>query len=259
MRPADIAWEEATYGAGDVVSRDLLEDTHVKTINDVIACIALTQSAFTKHEGIQALQECARLHFATLFDTAKEELEDTNGTRVDDGVANSGFVNTGSAIEDGCSSNKASWVGIAEMTFTKLRVGIMDQAGVSNTARVYLNEVLNNTRRVTSRTALQAVQDFIHGTYMLDGFKESDHFHGGDTLPVWIPGVKRVVQVAQKNAQHKADFDENRMLLMCLCEEQMHLVQHHSHLEGDFRGSRAWELLFGMFMFHRQMFAEMTV
>jgi hypothetical protein len=52
-------------------------------------------------------------------------------------------------------------------------------------------------------------------------------------------------------------FYENRMLLIRICEEQLHLIQRHSDHEGDFAGSKAWELLFEVFRFHRQSFAEM--
>ena len=58
-------------------------------------------------------------------------------------------------------------------------------------------------------------------------------------------------------AKQVARFYENRMLLLRLCEEQLHLIQRNSDREGDCKGSKAWELLFEVFRFHRQSFAEM--
>lgn len=52
-------------------------------------------------------------------------------------------------------------------------------------------------------------------------------------------------------------FWENRMLLMRICEEQLHLIERHSDKDGDFKGSKSWELLFDTFIFHRQVLAEM--
>ena len=52
-------------------------------------------------------------------------------------------------------------------------------------------------------------------------------------------------------------FWENRMLLMRICEEQLHLIERHSDKNGDFKGSKSWELLFDTFVFHRQVLAEM--
>ena len=54
-----------------------------------------------------------------------------------------------------------------------------------------------------------------------------------------------------------ANFYETRMLLIRICEEQLHLIQRHSDCEGDFEGSKAWQLLFKKFRSHRQSFAEM--
>jgi hypothetical protein len=101
------------------------------------------------------------------------------------GVANSGFVTMGYTVIDGDGTDayNTSWIGIAEMMFTKLRVGMVDQPGTCNTARVYLNEVLNNTRRTSSCTALQAVDGFITRTYALDGFIESVHFENFEDMP----------------------------------------------------------------------------
>jgi len=53
------------------------------------------------------------------------------------------------------------------------------------------------------------------------------------------------------------NFYENRMLLIRLCEEQLHLIHRHSDREEDFGGSKAWDLLFELFRFHRQSFAEL--
>ena len=47
------------------------------------------------------------------------------------------------------------------------------------------------------------------------------------------------------------------MLLLRLCEDQLHLIQRNAGREGDCKGSKAWELLFEVFRFHRQSFAEM--
>ena len=58
-------------------------------------------------------------------------------------------------------------------------------------------------------------------------------------------------------ADQVTNFYENRMLLIRICEEQLHLIQRNSDHKGDFEGSAAWELLFEVFRFHRQSFAEM--
>lgn len=53
-------------------------------------------------------------------------------------------------------------------------------------------------------------------------------------------------------------FFENRMLVMTLCEEQMHLIQRHNTIESDYGNSIAWCLLFNQFHYFRQAFAQMS-
>ena len=43
-------------------------------------------------------------------------------------------------------------------------------------------------------------------------------------------------------------FYENRMLVMRVCEEYMHLIQRHKSCINEFADSKAWVLLFEMFM-----------
>jgi hypothetical protein len=54
-------------------------------------------------------------------------------------------------------------------------------------------------------------------------------------------------------------FHENRMMAMRICEDQLHLIERHKYMEGEYKDSRAWELLFNMFMYQRQLFAELTL
>jgi hypothetical protein len=72
-----------------------------------------------------------------------------------------------------------------------------------------------------------------------------------------------VEHCAQQRNQHTEEeikyFYENRMLTMRICEEQMHLIQRHQMYIKDFPESQAWDLLFDMFMYQRQLFAELKV
>jgi hypothetical protein len=82
-------------------------------------------------------------------------------------VANSGFVIHGQKVvnaegsyaqqegenDDTRSSDSLSWNDIFQMTYEKLRVGILDQPNFSNTGRYYQNEVINSTRRLSTRNA----------------------------------------------------------------------------------------------------------
>ena len=95
--------------------------------------------------------------------------------------ANIGFVNSGKQIQDGnidttSHDNNSTWIGISKMTYTKLRVGIMDQADTKHSSRWYLDEVLNNTRPTTSETALHAWSSFMSRIYKKQGF--ADLFRG---------------------------------------------------------------------------------
>jgi hypothetical protein len=60
-------------------------------------------------------------------------------------------------------------------------------------------------------------------------------------------------------AANKDLFYENRMLCMCICEEQMHLIQRHQAYVKDYPDSIAWNFLFDMFLCQRQLFAELIV
>jgi hypothetical protein len=96
-------------------------------------------------------------------------------------TANIGFVNSGKKVADGdinsiSRDNNTTWSGISKMTYTKLRVGIMDQTAVHHSSRWYLNEVLNNTRPTTSETALHGWDSFMFRVYQEEGF--ADLFHG---------------------------------------------------------------------------------
>jgi hypothetical protein len=54
-------------------------------------------------------------------------------------------------------------------------------------------------------------------------------------------------------------FYENRMLAMRICEEQMHLIERHQGYLKDYPGSVSWQLLFDMFLYQRQRFAELRM
>jgi hypothetical protein len=84
--------------------------------------------------------------------------------------ANIGFVTGGIAIQDRPINVKSTWGSIAQMTYTKLRVGIMDQPAMMNTSRRYVNETLNNTRRNNSETILHTFKKFMHTIYNTNTF-----------------------------------------------------------------------------------------
>ena len=88
-------------------------------------------------------------------------------------VANIGFVHNGTSIEDGSVQNKPTWKGLCYMTFTKLRVGVMAQPNVANTANRYVNEILNNTRRITGQSIQHAFQSFMFKIYNSTAFINS--------------------------------------------------------------------------------------
>jgi hypothetical protein len=88
-------------------------------------------------------------------------------------VANIGFVQNGTSIINGSVQDKPSWAGISYMTFTKLRVGVMDQPNVPNTANRYVNELLNNTRRITGQTIQHAFKSFMFKIYKSQAFINS--------------------------------------------------------------------------------------
>jgi hypothetical protein len=54
-------------------------------------------------------------------------------------------------------------------------------------------------------------------------------------------------------------FYENRMLTIRLCEEQMHLIQRHQDSRKDYHQSLAWEFMFDMFLYQRQLLAELIL
>jgi hypothetical protein len=60
------------------------------------------------------------------------------------------------------------------------------------------------------------------------------------------------------NLEMEKLFNENRMLVTRICEENMHTIVHHYSHGEDYRGSMAWELLFDLFLHCRQKFAEIT-
>ena len=96
------------------------------------------------------------------------------GTTYTPQVANIGFVHNGTEIKDGSVSDRPpSWAGICYMTFTKLRVGVMDQPKVANTANRYVNEILNNTRRITGHTIQHAFKSFMFKIYNSEVFTKS--------------------------------------------------------------------------------------
>jgi hypothetical protein len=72
-------------------------------------------------------------------------------------------------------------------------------------------------------------------------------------------GSKRLsINSTSSHQQHPIErFYENRMLVMRVCEEHMHLIQRHKSCINEFADSKAWVLLFEMFMYQRQLFAEM--
>jgi len=95
----------------------------------------------------------------------------------------------------------------------------------------------------------------------LDVYRQVVAFHklSEESKPaneVWrVPGTAPHRQEdLDEQTQH---FFENRMLVMAVCEEQMHLIQRHYTVERDFGGNVAWCLLFSMFLYHRQEFAQL--
>ena len=98
----------------------------------------------------------------------------------------------------------------------------------------------------------------VFGPY-LDVYKQVVAFHltsDANKPEKW----KAPVEPALKHKDHSEQtlhFFENRMLVMAVCEEQMHLIQRHHAVQDDYGGSIAWCLLFSRFMYYRQAFAEM--
>ncbi|KAJ1467145.1 hypothetical protein T484DRAFT_1756081 [Baffinella frigidus] len=92
--------------------------------------------------------------------------------------ANIGFVNAGTEIPDDAVPNKPtneknSWKEIAQMTYTKLRVGVMDQPCAKNLSRTYLKEVLANTRHLSPEHVEDTFKSFIHKLYRKPCFVQS--------------------------------------------------------------------------------------
>jgi len=101
-------------------------------------------------------------------------------------VANSGFVihgqkildedvsstHQGSGNDDTKSTDSLSWYDIFQMTYEKLRVGIMDQPTTPNTSRYYQNEVINSTRRLSVRNAHEGFAFCMKKIYNSDEFAE---------------------------------------------------------------------------------------
>jgi hypothetical protein len=63
----------------------------------------------------------------------------------------------------------------------------------------------------------------------------------------------------QLDQKTKTLFFENRMLVMKICEEQMHIVERHMNTGADYQSSLAWQTLFLVFCQLRQKFAEMNI
>ena len=96
--------------------------------------------------------------------------------------ANVGFVNSGHVVTDGPVEDNTSWAGIAQMTYTKLRVGIMDQPNIHSSTRRYVNDVLNNTRRLSSETIQHTFRSFMYQLYGRPSFVQL--FRGYSELPI---------------------------------------------------------------------------
>jgi hypothetical protein len=88
-------------------------------------------------------------------------------------AANVGFINGGFPVDDRPVEDKTTWAGISQMTYTKLRVGIMDQSNVHNSAQRYVNEVLNDTRHTSSVTVMKAFRSFMFKLYRKECFVAS--------------------------------------------------------------------------------------
>ena len=106
-------------------------------------------------------------------------------------AANVGFVNNGQRIEDGPSSDNSSWLAIANMTYTKLRVGIMDQPDIESSSQKFLNFSLNNTRRTSAETMQHAFRSFYFQLYGRASFMQkfqgfSDRNTPIDNVPMHV-------------------------------------------------------------------------
>jgi hypothetical protein len=138
-------------------------------------------------------------------------------------------------------------------------------------------KLINNTtwsrRSVSAKTTKTNIMDMFknasayspHDPLDADKFKSTVVFQPYITMYTKIKnyfekGVKhRVEQMNIQTPEEIKFFYENRMLAIRLCEEQMHLIQRHQVYTKDFPESQAWDLLFDMFMYQRQLFAELVV
>jgi len=140
-------------------------------------------------------------------------------------TANIGFVNSGQEIMDGndiSTETPRSWTGISKMTHTKLRVGIMDQAALHHSSRWYVDEVLNNTRPTTSRTAPHAWSSFMYNIYQKQGF--ASLFRGHQA---------RMQKCREKYRNFQKDYpvkDTDKMSIQEIIEEDAEVMVNNLHM-----------------------------
>ena len=140
-------------------------------------------------------------------------------------TANVGFVNSGKEIIDGAdvsTETPQSWTGISKMTHTKLRVGIMDQAVSHHSSRWYIDEVLNNTRPTTSRTAPHAWSSFMYNIYQKQGFASLFRGHHG-----------RMQKYREKYTEFKKDHpeeDRDKLSIQEIIENDAEVMVNNLHM-----------------------------
>jgi hypothetical protein len=98
-------------------------------------------------------------------------------------IANSGFAHNGTLVDDGqekirfYNHTTQNWSAIADMTYRRLRVGVMREAQTS--ASAYMHGTMDNTRRVGAETAGHMFVSFMRGVYNSEEYRAtiSDPFN----------------------------------------------------------------------------------